>query len=288
MRASVRRLRWCVARLTRLLRVLVTRLSCTKSIGQRSLAGAGAAGTTRDWDLQKSPPLRAGGPSPSCAVRARRYCGRHTKCRRSRLLPTPAVFQEERRMLMVLSARGRGQRSPSALEKGRAAAAGDEANEAARVDAKPEGGDDDQGVQEHVARRNQATHEVMTQVLHQAVIPFLRAHGPQRNVRMNAARIVALRPEEAAVSVLERWLDPKTFRRFFRAFLRLLAVNRKLPAPAAWLAGFVSVDRVRTAAEQQDRLWERTGYAAIYALQEKPRLPPAAPRPDVLVFGPTH
>ncbi len=60
-------------------------------------------------------------------------------------------------MLMFLSARGRGQRSPSALEKGRAAAAGDEANEAARVDAKPEGGDDDQGVQEHVARRRAAT-----------------------------------------------------------------------------------------------------------------------------------
>ncbi len=62
-------------------------------------------------------------------------------------------------MLMFLAARGRGQRSPSALEKGRAAAASDEANEAARVDAKPVGGDDDQGVQEHVARRNQATHD---------------------------------------------------------------------------------------------------------------------------------
>ena len=130
--------------------------------------------------------------------------------------------------------------------------------------------------------------EVMTQVLHQAVIPFLRAHGPQRNVRMDAARIVALRPEEAVISVLERWLDPKTFRRFFRAFLRLLAVNRKLPAPAAWLAGFVTVDRVRTAAERQDRLWERTGYTAIYALQEKRRLPHVAPRPDVVVFGHTH
>jgi UDP-2,3-diacylglucosamine pyrophosphatase LpxH len=130
--------------------------------------------------------------------------------------------------------------------------------------------------------------EVMTQALHQAVIPFLRAHGSQRNVRMDAGRIVALRPEEAVISVLERWLDPKTFRRFFRALLRLLAVNRKLPAPAAWLAGFISVDRVRTAAERQDRLWERTGHTAIYALQEKRRLPHAAPRPDVVVFGHTH
>src|SRR5437762_5985813 len=130
--------------------------------------------------------------------------------------------------------------------------------------------------------------EVMTQVLHQAVIPFLRAHGPQRNVRMDAARIVALRPEEAVISVLERWLDPKTFRRFFRAFLRLLAVNRKLPAPAAWLAGFVTVDRVRTAAERQDRLWERTAFTALYALRGKRKLPHGAPQPDVLVFGHTH
>src|SRR5438309_1770014 len=79
----------------------------------------------------------------------------------------------------------------------------------------------------------------------------------------------ALRPEEAVISVLERWLDPKTFRHFFRAFLRLLAVNRKLPAPAAWLAGFISVDRVRKAVERQDRLWEQTGFAALYALQGK-------------------
>jgi UDP-2,3-diacylglucosamine pyrophosphatase LpxH len=130
--------------------------------------------------------------------------------------------------------------------------------------------------------------EVMTQVLHQAVVPFLRAHGAQRNVRMDAERIVALRPEESVISVLERWLDPKTFRRFFRAFLRLIAVNRKLPAPAAWLTGFVSLDRVRAAAGRQDRLWERTGYTALHALQAKRMLPHAAPRPDVVVFGHTH
>jgi predicted phosphodiesterase len=128
----------------------------------------------------------------------------------------------------------------------------------------------------------------MTQALHQGVIPFLRAHGAQRNVRMDPGRIVALRPEEAVISVLERWLDPKTFRRFFRAFLRLLAVNRKLPAPAAWLTGFISVDRVRTTVERQDRLWERTGFTALYALEGKRELPHDAPRPDVLVFGHTH
>jgi UDP-2,3-diacylglucosamine pyrophosphatase LpxH len=130
--------------------------------------------------------------------------------------------------------------------------------------------------------------EVMTQALHQAVIPFLRAHGAQRNVRMDPDRIVALRPEESAISVLERWLDPKTFRRFFRAFVRLLAVNRKLPAPAAWLAGFVSVDRIRTTVEHQDRLWERAGFTAMYALEGKRKLPHDAPSPDVVVFGHTH
>jgi len=130
--------------------------------------------------------------------------------------------------------------------------------------------------------------EAMTQALHQAVIPFLRAHGAQRNVRMDPDRIVALRPEEGVITVLERWLEPKTFRRFFRAFLRLLGANRRLPAPVAWLAGFVSANRVRTAVQQEDRLWERTGFGAIYALQGKRKLPHAAPRPDVVVFGHTH
>ncbi|HWE25202.1 MAG TPA: hypothetical protein VG496_14780 [Myxococcales bacterium] len=130
--------------------------------------------------------------------------------------------------------------------------------------------------------------EVMTQALHQAVIPFLQAHGAQRNVRMDPSRIVALRPEEAVISVLERWLDPKTFRRFFRSFLWLIAVNRKLPAPAAWLTALISVDRVRRAVEREDHLWEQTGFAALYALQGKRKLPHGAPRADVLVFGHTH
>ena len=130
--------------------------------------------------------------------------------------------------------------------------------------------------------------EVMTNVLHQAVIPFLRQHGAVPNVRMDTARVVALRPEEAVVSVLQRWLDSTTFRRFFRAFLRLLAENRALPRPASFLAGLVSADSVRSAVAKQDKLWEHTGDGAIKALEGKRKLAHGAPRPDVLVLGHTH
>src|SRR4051794_18779612 len=45
--------------------------------------------------------------------------------------------------------------------------------------------------------------EVMTNALHQAVIPFLRCNGSLPNVRMDVERVVALRPEEAIVTVLQ-------------------------------------------------------------------------------------
>lgn len=130
--------------------------------------------------------------------------------------------------------------------------------------------------------------ETMTNVLHQAVIPFLRHRPPPANVRSDPDRLVALRPEEAVVSVLQRWLEEKTFRRFFRAFLRLLAENRYLPRPASWLAGFVSPDRVRRAVAHQDRLWERAGQAAIAVLEGRRTLPHGGPAPDALVLGHTH
>lgn len=141
--------------------------------------------------------------------------------------------------------------------------------------------------------------EVMTNAMHHAVIPFLRHHGPPPNVRSDPDRLVALRPEEAVVSVLQRWLDEKTFKKFFRAFLRLLAENGYLPRPVSWLANLVSANRVRSAVSSQDRLWERTGLAAIDVLEGRARLPggaqgPGAPlhggasRPDALVLGHTH
>jgi len=130
--------------------------------------------------------------------------------------------------------------------------------------------------------------EVLTAALHHAVIPFLRHRGPPPHVRFDPDRLVALRPEEAVVSVLQRWLDEKAFRRFFRAFLRLLAENGFLPRPLSWLAGMVSAERVRSAVAEQDRLWEHTGRHAIEVLKGKRHLPHGAPQPDVAVLGHTH
>jgi UDP-2,3-diacylglucosamine pyrophosphatase LpxH len=130
--------------------------------------------------------------------------------------------------------------------------------------------------------------EVMTHVLHQAVIPFLREKGPRRGVRMDASRVVALRPEEAVVSVLERWLDEKTFRKFFRALIKLLAANGYIPRVAGVLSPFITANRVRRAIEEQDRLWESTAYTAIGALEGRSKLAHDAPQPDVIVFGHTH
>ncbi|MCA1828942.1 MAG: metallophosphoesterase [Myxococcales bacterium] len=130
--------------------------------------------------------------------------------------------------------------------------------------------------------------EVMTNALHQAVIPFLRHRGALPNVKMEPDRIVALRPEEAVVTVLQRWLDEKTFRKFFRAFLRLLAENGYLPRPVSFVTGLISVDRVRSAIANADRLWENTASGAIDALDGKRKLPHDAPRPDALILGHTH
>jgi len=137
-------------------------------------------------------------------------------------------------------------------------------------------------------RDREGTGEVMTQVLHQAVIPFLREKGARRGVRMDPSRIVALRPEEAVVSVLERWLDEKTFRKFFRNLLTLLARNGYLPRVAGMMAPLISADRVRRAIEEQDRLWESTAFTAFKALEGRGKLAHDAPQPDVLVFGHTH
>lgn len=130
--------------------------------------------------------------------------------------------------------------------------------------------------------------EVMTNVLQQAVIPFLVHHGPPPHVRFDPERLVALRPEEAVVSVLQRWLDEKTFRKFFRAFLRLLSENGYLPRPFSWLSTFVTANLVRNAVAEHDRLWERTALRAIDGLKGKEKLPHGAPEPDALVLGHTH
>ena len=130
--------------------------------------------------------------------------------------------------------------------------------------------------------------EVMTNALHHAVIPFLRHHGARRNVRMDPDRVVALRPEESVITVLQRWLDEKTFQKFFRAFLRLLAENGFLPRAASWLATVVSANGVRRRAANGDDLWERSGALAVELLRGERKLPHGAPRPDALVLGHTH
>ena len=128
--------------------------------------------------------------------------------------------------------------------------------------------------------------EMLTASLHHAVIPFLRHHGGRANVRIDPDRLVALRPEEYAVPVLERWLEPKTFRKFFRAFLHLLSANGALPRPAAWLVPLLSVERLRKRIQASDDLWRMTGHTALRALRG--RGPLRRPRPDVLVLGHTH
>jgi UDP-2,3-diacylglucosamine pyrophosphatase LpxH len=130
--------------------------------------------------------------------------------------------------------------------------------------------------------------EAMTSSVHQGVIPYLLHHGARRNVRMDVGRLVALRPEEAVISVLQRWLDEDTFRRFFRAFIDLLADNGYLPKPISFMAKLVSVNRVRAAVAKADLTWEHTGSFAVELLQGKRKLPHGAPSPDVLVFGHTH
>jgi len=130
--------------------------------------------------------------------------------------------------------------------------------------------------------------EVMTNALHQGVIPWLRHRGAPPNVRMDPDRIVALRPEEAVISVLQRWTDEDGFRRFYRAFLRLLAENGYLPRPIGFLAGYISANRVRNAVDKADRLWERTAMHAFEAVKGERKLPHDAPRPDALVLGHTH
>ena len=130
--------------------------------------------------------------------------------------------------------------------------------------------------------------EVMTNALHQAVIPWLRHKGAPPNVRMDPDRIVALRPEEAVISVLQRWTDEKEFRKFYRAFLRLLAENGYLPRPVGFLAGYISANRVRNAVDKADRLWERTAVHAFEAVKGERKLAHDAPRPDALVLGHTH
>ena len=132
------------------------------------------------------------------------------------------------------------------------------------------------------------TGEAMTACLHHAAIPFLIARCKRRNVRVDPDRIVALRPEEAILTVLQRWLTPDDFKRFFHAFMDLLADNGYLPQALAFLAHVVPVAEVRKQISKADRVWEKAADVASEVLNGKEPLPLGAPRPDVLVLGHTH
>ena len=127
--------------------------------------------------------------------------------------------------------------------------------------------------------------ETMTAILHHAVIPFLRHLAPRSNVLINPDRVIALRPEERVVPVLERWLKPGVFERFIDAFLELLVENGYLSRAAAWLA---TPGLIRSRLKNDDDLWERAGRTALDALEGSRPLPGKPPPPDVLVLGHTH
>ncbi|TMA28359.1 MAG: hypothetical protein E6J78_06865 [Deltaproteobacteria bacterium] len=127
--------------------------------------------------------------------------------------------------------------------------------------------------------------EAMTAVLHHAVVPFLRYLAPRSNVRIDADRVVALRPEERVMPVLERWLKPGVFERFIDALLAILVANHALSRSVAWL---VTPAVLRSRLRDDDDLWERAGHSALGALQGSTPLPGRPPPPDVLVLGHTH
>jgi UDP-2,3-diacylglucosamine pyrophosphatase LpxH len=130
--------------------------------------------------------------------------------------------------------------------------------------------------------------EVITQVMHRAIIPFLQEVPARRHVRMSPDRLAALRPEEFAIPVLERWLEPEDFDRLFRATIRLLADNGVVPRPIAWARRFVSPERARRRILEADNLWQRSGATALAVLAGERRLPEPTPQPDVLLLGHTH
>ena len=127
--------------------------------------------------------------------------------------------------------------------------------------------------------------EVMTSVLHNAVIPFVRKCAPRSNVRVDPDRIVLLRPEERVVPVLERWLPPHLYVKFVDAFLEMLVDNGYLSRVRAMLA---TRDRIRERLKADDDLWERSGHAALEALEGRRPIPGRPPPPDLLVLGHTH
>jgi UDP-2,3-diacylglucosamine pyrophosphatase LpxH len=127
--------------------------------------------------------------------------------------------------------------------------------------------------------------EVMTSIIHHAVVPFLRHQRPRSNVAIDPDRVIALRPEERVVPVLERWLKAGMFERFTDAFVEILVENGYMSRAVSWLA---TAERIRGRLKDDDDLWERAGHAALGALEGARNIPGKPPPPDILVLGHTH
>jgi hypothetical protein len=125
----------------------------------------------------------------------------------------------------------------------------------------------------------------MTSIIHHAIVPFLRHQLPRSNVSIDPDRVIALRPEERVVPVLERWLKPGMFERFIDAFVEILVANGYMSRALSWLA---TAERIRGRLKDDDDLWERAGHAALGALTGSRKLPGKPPPPDILVLGHTH
>jgi UDP-2,3-diacylglucosamine pyrophosphatase LpxH len=127
--------------------------------------------------------------------------------------------------------------------------------------------------------------EILTGVIHHALIPFLRHLAPRSNVHIDPGRLVALRPEERVIPVLARWLKQGVFERFIDALLQLLVENGALARPLAWVT---TPALLRRRLKDDDDLWERAGASALAVLEGVRSLPGKPPPPDVLVLGHTH
>ena len=127
--------------------------------------------------------------------------------------------------------------------------------------------------------------EMLTRVLHHAVVPMLQKIPRPPNVPVDPARLVLLRPEERMMPVLERWLSRSQYEAFMPAFLDLLVLVGSLSSVESW---FATPARLRERLDDADHLWERTGTHARDALRGLGGISGSIPRPDVVVLGHTH
>jgi UDP-2,3-diacylglucosamine pyrophosphatase LpxH len=120
--------------------------------------------------------------------------------------------------------------------------------------------------------------EMLTRLLHHAIVPMLERLPTRPNVVIDPTRVVCLRPEERIVPVMQRWLSRKQFETFVDALLDLMVDIGSLSRVKAWLA---TPEKLRAKLDDADDLWERVGTHARDRIRKDDS-------PDVLVFGHTH